>query len=141
MFGFFGRKNPVPPVPLKDLARPQDNGFSAQEIGTINGSYLIIRQAVYDLGGEVPDRWNETFSAFEERAPNGTLAQIWIVREFYSGLRGGTVGTSQHAQMAYRIGRTYLSVFPDALGSIVARSCAIIQQAFHACLERLEGED
>lgn len=141
MFGFFGRKNPVPPVPLKELAQPQDNGFSAQEIGTINGAYAIIRQAVYDLGGEVPGRWNETFSTFEERAPNGTLAQAWIVREFCSGLTGGLVGTSHGAQMAYRIGRTYLSVYPNALSSIVARSCAITQEAFNAYLERLDGED
>ncbi|WP_286951976.1 MULTISPECIES: hypothetical protein [Brevundimonas] len=142
MFGLFRKTPPAAPLPRKELASPQPNGFTAEEIATINGSYLLVRAAAYDLGGEVPSRWNESFSAFEERAPDLTLAQAWMIRAFYNGLEASPfVSTDEESKLADRIGRTYLRAFPEALDSIVGRSCRAAQGAFFAFLERLDDED
>ena len=131
MFGLFRKTTPSALPPGRELASPQLNGFTAQEIAIINGSYLLIRAAAYDLGGEVPCRWNESFSAFEERAPDHTLAQVWMIRAFYNGLQASPfVSTHEALKVADRVGRTYLRAFPDALDSIVGRSCSATQGAF-----------
>ncbi len=141
MFGLFKKKVPVAPPYRRELASPEPTGFTAQEIGTINGSYLLIRTAVYAVGGELPDRWNESFSAFEERAPNRTLAQAWMARAFYNGLQANPfVDIDPESKIADRIGRTYMRQYPGAVDSVVGRACLSTREAFVAFLDRLEEE-
>lgn len=142
MFGLFRKKTPDPPPFRKEPPSPNPVGFTDQEIGTINGSYLLVRAAVYDLGGELPSRWNESFSAFEERAPDRTLAQAWMVRAFYNGLQSSlSVAADAESKIADKIGRTYLRAYPSALDSIVGRACLATQEAFVAFLNRGDDEE
>jgi hypothetical protein len=142
MFGLFRKKTPAAPPPRKELASPQPKGLTAQEIAIINGSYLLVRAAVYDLGGELPGRWNESFSAFEERAPDRTHAQAWMIFAFYNGLMTNPfVSPDEESKVADKIGRTYLRAFPEALDSIVGRSCSATLGAFDDFVVRLEDED
>jgi len=142
MFGLFRKKVPDPPPFRRELASPHSAGFTAQEIGTINGSYLLVRAAVYDLGGELPTRWNESFSAFEERAPDRTLAQAWMVRALYNGLQASlTVSADVESKIADKIGRTYLRAYPTALDLPVGRACLATQEAFAAFLDRADDEE
>lgn len=142
MFGLFRKKVPDPPPFRREPASPHPAGFTDQEIGTINGSYLLVRAAVYDLGGELPSRWNESFSAFEERAPNRTLAQAWIVRAFYNGLKASlSVSAHTESKIADKIGRTFLQAYPRALDSMVGRACLATQEAFVAFLNRSDDDE
>ncbi|WP_374471187.1 hypothetical protein [Phenylobacterium sp.] len=142
MFGLFKKKARAAPPFRKELASPEPTGFTAQEIATFNGSYLLVRAAVYELGGELPSRWNESFSAFEERAPNLTFAQAWMIRAFYNGLQASlSVSADRESKIADRIGRTYLNAYPAAVDSLIGRACLATQEAFVAYLNRLDDDE
>jgi hypothetical protein len=118
---------------------PAQDGFTATEIATINGAYLIVRGEIYALGDEFYSKWNEGFQIFEARAPDLTLAQSWMLKGVYSGIcRDLFVISGKEWHISFEIGRSYVHYFPNAENDLIGRQCLAAREAFTVFLSREE---
>jgi hypothetical protein len=130
-------------VPLAKPDPADPCAFTAEEIALINGKFLVVRAVVMELGGEVPARWDEAWAALTNAAPDGTLAQCFMVNSLRQGLTGLPFPMSNlpGSEIAFRIGRTIAGNFPNPLETPFGEACLTIRDLHQAVLQRIEDQD